>query len=108
MEKLYKAVDDVVNYIKLSDEYKNCVSLKDKMSKNQELTLLIEKIKKVQKEHVKSNYDKNIKQELDKLNNKLEEIPVYNIYLENLKKVNLMIDYVRDELNDYFYKLFNE
>ena len=36
MEKLYKAVDDVVNYIKLSDEYKNCVSLKDKMSKNQE------------------------------------------------------------------------
>lgn len=108
MEKLYKAVDDVVNYIKLSDEYKNCVSLKDKMSKNQELTLLIEKIKKMQKEYIKNNYDKNIKQELDKLNNKLEEIPVYNIYLENLKKVNLMINYVRDELNDYFYKLFNE
>ncbi len=108
MEKLYNAVDDVVNYIKLSDEYKNCVFLKDKMSKNQELTLLIEKIKKIQKEYVKSNYDKNIKQELDKLNNKLEEIPIYNIYLENLKKVNLMIDYVKDELNDYFYKLFNE
>ena len=35
-------------------------------------------------------------------------IPIYNVYMKKLNKVNEMIDYVQDELNDYFYKLFNE
>lgn len=108
MEELYKALDEVINSITESDEYKTCIELKDRMSKNINITDKINKIKKLQKEYVKSNYDFNIKIKLDKLNNELISIPIYKIYMDNLEKVNEKIDYLKDSLNDYFYKLFNE
>ena len=58
--------------------------------------------------YVRSNYDSEVKKELDALEERLEEIPIYVIYLENLMKVNEMIDMVRDSLNDYFCELFNK
>ena len=103
MEKL----DKVINYILNSDEYKNCISIKKKMSENEELTSLINEVKELQKRYIKSNYDSNIKNELDNKNDELNSIPIYNIYNNNLNKVNEMIDYVQDELNDYFYKVVN-
>lgn len=103
-----KALDDIVSYIKTSDDYKKCVELKEKMSQNKELCSLIEEIKTTQKKYVKSNYDDNIKVKLDNLENKLNEIPIYVIYMQHLSKVNEMINLVKDELNDYFYKLLNE
>lgn len=108
MEELYKALDEVINSITESDEYKTCIELKDRMSKNINITDKINKIKKLQKEYVKSNYDFNIKIKLDKLNNELISIPIYKIYMDNLEIVNEKIDYLKDSLNDYFYKLFNE
>ncbi len=108
MEELYKALDEVINSITESDEYKTCIELKDRMSKNINITDKINKIKKLQKEYVKSNYDFNIKIKLDELNNELISIPIYKIYMDNLEKVNEKIDYLKDSLNDYFYKLFNE
>lgn len=108
MEELYKALDEVINSITESDEYKTCIELKDRMSKNINITDKINKIKKLQKEYVKSNYDFNIKIKLDELNNELISIPIYKIYMDNLEKVNEKIDYLKDSLNDYFYRLFNE
>lgn len=108
MEELYKALDEVINSITESDEYKTCIELKDRMSKNINITDKINKIKKIQKEYVKSNYDFNIKIKLDELNNELISIPIYKIYMDNLEIVNEKIDYLKDSLNDYFYKLFNE
>ncbi len=108
MEELYKALDEVINSITESDEYKTCIELKDRMSKNINITDKINKIKKLQKEYVKSNYDFNIKIKLDELNNELISIPIYKIYMDNLEIVNEKIDYLKDSLNDYFYKLFNE
>ena len=108
MEELYKALDEVINSITESDEYKTCIELKDRMSKNINITDKINKIKKLQKEYVKSNYDFNIKIKLDELNNELISIPIYKIYMDNLEIVNEKIDYLKDSLNEYFYKLFNE
>ena len=68
---------------------------------------LIDYIKNLQKKYIKSNYDSDIKLELDKLNDELNNIPLYITYSENLEKVNQMISYVNDELTDYFYKIFN-
>ena len=108
MEELYKALDEVINSITESDEYKTCIELKDRMSKNINITDKINKIKKLQKEYVKSNYDFNIKIKLDELNNELISIPIYKIYMDNLEIVNEKIDYLKDSLSNYFYKLFNE
>ena len=66
------------------------------------------KIKNLQKKYIRSGYDSSIKSELDKLNEELFNIPIYKIYLDNLEVVNQKLDYVKDSLNDYFYKLFNE
>ena len=103
MEKL----DEVVNTIKNSKEYKNVIELKEKMNSNEDINELVKKIKILQKKYIRTN-DKDIKLELDRLEKELNEIPIYHIYMENLEKVNEMINYVKDELNNYFDLLLNE
>ena len=103
MEKL----DNIVKVIKDSKEYKTCVELKSKMEDNEDINSLVKKIKILQKKYIRTN-DKNIKLELDSLEKELNEIPIYHIYMENLEKVNDMINYVKDELNNYFDLLLNE
>ena len=101
-------LNDLIEYIKNTKEYKECLELQDKMSTNFELVSLIEEIKKMQKKYIKSNYDSSLKEELDSLSDKLNSIPIYNIYLKNLSEVNDKLDYVRDNLNNYFDELLNE
>ena len=107
MEELYKAIDEVIQCIVNSCEYQKCLMIKDRMSQNKELTNMIQKIKKLQKKYICSNYDVSIKKELDQLKDDLEQIPIYVIYLQNLEIVNQKIEYVKDSLNDYFYQLLN-
>lgn len=108
MENLYSKLDDVIQCIKESSEYKNVLDIKKKMDSNEELKKKINDIKLLQKKYVKSNYDSSIKKDLDKLNDELLEVPIYRIYLDNLSVVNEKIEYVKDSLNDYFYDLFNK
>ena len=42
---LNKALDDVINTIINSDDYKSCILLEEKMSTNKEICELVEKIK---------------------------------------------------------------
>ena len=98
-----RALEDLVSYIKNTSSYKNCISIKEKMDKNEEICRLVNDIKILQKKYVKSNYlDKELKNELDELEQRLNEIPIYVEYMNNLEEVNKMIDFVKDELNDYF------
>lgn len=107
MEKLNKSLDEVVDCIKNSKEYKKCIKLKEQMKSNDEINSLVKEIKLKQKKYIRSN-DSNILSELKELEERLNCIPIYHIYTENLEKVNNMINYVRDELNDYFDKLLNK
>jgi len=107
MDDLYNSLDEVIKCIKESPEYIKCNELKNKMSGNKEITELVNKTKKLQKEFIKTN-DLSIKEELDKTTERLNEIPIYYTYNENLKLVNDKIEYVKDSLNNYFYRLFNE
>lgn len=102
-----KALDEVINTIINSDDYKSCIELKDKMSNNKEICELVEKIKILQKKYVRENNDE-VLVELKVLENRLNEIPIYVIYMQHLEKVNEMINYVKDELNEYFYKVLND
>ncbi len=102
-----KALEELINYVKDSKEYKTCIDLKKKMSENEEITSLVEEVKLLQKKYIKSNYDENIKKELDLVNEKLDNIPIYVIYKQNLEVINQMIGTINDELNNYFERLFN-
>lgn len=96
-----KELDELISYIKNASSYKNCISIKKKMDNNEEICSLVESIKKLQKKYIKSN-DDDIKKELNTLEEKLNNIPIYVEYNNNLEEVNKMIDLVKDELNDYF------
>ena len=77
------------------------------MSNNQDVCELVEQIKKLQKKYVLENDDK-ILTELKSLEDRLNNIPIYAIYMQHLEKVNEMINYVKDELNNYFYQVLNK
>lgn len=102
-----RALDEVIKCITMSNEYKKCIELKDKMSKNEELINLIEQVKSKQKQYIKSNFDEAIKVELKLLEDRLNEIPIYVIYMQNLEIVNEKINLVKDELNRYFFEILN-
>lgn len=106
-KKLSKAVNDVVSSITESDEFKECIRLKEKMEENSEIKELVETIKKLQKKYVRT-LDEEVKEELDKLQERLDSIPLYDSYQKKLAEVNRKIDIIKDELNDYFYKVVNE
>lgn len=102
-----EALNEVINTIINSDDYKKCIELKNTMSSNEELVSLIEKIKKLQKKYVNTN-DQEIFVELEKLEEELNNIPIYVIYMQYLEKVNEKIEFVKDELNNYFYEVLNK
>jgi cell fate (sporulation/competence/biofilm development) regulator YmcA (YheA/YmcA/DUF963 family) len=102
---LNKKLEEVITVIQKSEDYQECIKLKEKMKKNVELMQLIDTLKTLQKEYVKNGYQD--KEKLEEVENKLYEIPIYVTYMERLEKVNQMISYVEDDLNDYFYQLFN-
>lgn len=101
-----KELDEVINTIINSDDYKSCIQLKEKMSTNKEICELVDKIKVLQKKYVRENGEE-VLEELKLLEKRLNEIPIYVIYMQHLEEVNKMINYVKDELNDYFYKVLN-
>lgn len=104
VKQLNNAIDDVISVIVNSKDYQQCLQLKDKMKKNQELMKLIEDLKKAQKEYVKSGIGK---EKIDSLEEELYQFPIYVVYMEHLEKVNDMLSYVEEDLNDYFYQLMN-
>lgn len=102
-----KALEDVINCIKNSPEYLECIDLKKKMDSNEEITKLIKDIKVLQKKLLRTD-SIEVQEELDSKINRLNEIPLYSIYNQKLNVINEKISYVNDELNDYFYKVLNE
>lgn len=102
-----KALEDVINCIKNSPEYLECIELKKKMDNNSEINSLIKDIKLLQKKLLRTD-SIEIEEELNNKINRLNEIPIYSIYNEKLNIINEKISYVNDELNDYFYILLNE
>ena len=84
---LNKALDDVINTIINSDDYKSCILLKEKMSTNKEICELVEKIKILQKKYVRES-DEEVLAEIKIHEKKLNEIPIYVIYMQHLEEVN--------------------
>lgn len=106
VKQLHKELIDVIDTIKGSSDYLACIKLKDEMSKNSNLMELISRVKKLQKEYVKTK-NMDLKEELDECQQKLEQNPLYVTYINHLEKVNSMISYVEEDLNQFFLELTN-
>lgn len=106
-KKLSKAISEVVTSITDSEEFKECIRLKELMDKSSEIKELVDAIKVLQKKYVRTQ-DEKVKEELDAKQARLDSIPLYDSYQKKLAEVNKKIDFIKDELNDYFYKVVNE
>jgi cell fate (sporulation/competence/biofilm development) regulator YlbF (YheA/YmcA/DUF963 family) len=102
-----ESLEDLINYIKSTDDYKKVIELKKEIDKDKELKQLISEVKKIQKEYVRSNFDDKVKEKLDIELNLLNSNKLFVTYTYHLDKVNDMIKLVKDELNNYFYEITN-
>ena len=104
-------VDNIVSIIKDSDDYKEYLYLKEKLSKHDKANTLINDIKKLQKELVKkrvnkediSSLEKDINDKLDSLN----KIPLYVDYINKQEFLNMIYQNIKNRLDDYFYNKLN-
>ncbi len=100
-------IQDIINDIIDSDEYNRCLEIKKQMAQCRELNQLVEDIKKLQQQYIKTN-NKSVKQELDDKQKKLEQIPIYCEYNRYLEKVNEKLEFIKGTFNDYFYQKLNQ
>ena len=104
-------VDEIINYIKDIDDYKDYLYLKEKLEKHDKANNLIKEIKKLQQALVKkqasnidiTDLDKEIK---DKVN-ELEKIPLYRDFIEKQDYLNNMYQVIKERLDNYFYEKLN-
>lgn len=110
MEELSKEVllkiQELKEIIKNSDEYKKYIEINKKLSKNQEIKLKIEYIKKIQQELVKCEYYKDyekakiLENSLNKKKKELEGYPIYSEYQYIITQLNESLKQIRN-LEDY-------
>lgn len=109
--KILSEVDKIIEYIKDTDDYKDYIYLKEKLSKNEKANNLINEIKNLQKDIVKLELESKDITELDnKISNNLQELNKMPLYVEYTQKQEILNDIyqtIKNRLDDYFYTKFN-
>ena len=106
-EILGKALE-LVKEIKNDKEYREYITLRDKVKSNKEIMERIDNIKTLQKQYIKSAYlDDEIKVKLDKELSELEDIPLYKEYLLKEKKINNILTTIKEGINVSFENILN-
>ncbi len=108
---ILEKVNEMVNMIKNSNEYRDYMFLYEKMRKNQKISDLIEKVKILQKEIVRkeslqqstTDLEKSYQSYLDQLNT----IPLYVEFVEKQEKLNDTYQTIKREIDRYFDQLLN-
>ena len=104
-------IDEIVDYIKGTDDYKDYLFLKEKLENHDKAKLLIKEIKKLQQDLVKkqamnleiAELDKEIKEKVVEL----EKIPLYQEFIEKQDNLNNMYQVIKNRLDDYFIDKLN-
>ena len=109
--KILNEVDKIIEFIKESDDYKDYIYLKDKLSKHEKANNLINEIKMLQKKIVKLEVNKQDTKELDnKIKDNLNELNKIPLYRDFIDKQELLNDYyqtIKERLDEYFYTKMN-
>lgn len=110
-KEILNEVDKIIEYIKDTDDYKDYIYLKEKLSNNDKANNLIKEIKNLQKDIVKLELEKKDITELDnKIKSNLQELnkmPLYVEYTQKQEVLNDMYQIIKSRLDEYFYDKFN-
>lgn len=109
--QILNEVDKIIEFIKESDDYKDYIYLKDKLSNHEKANNLINEIKLLQKKIVKLEVNKQDTKELDnKIKKDLEELNKIPLYVDFITKQEELNDYyqtIKERLDKYFYNKLN-
>jgi len=108
---ILEKVDSIIEEIKTSDVYIDYQFLNDKLSKNQNVTDIVEHVKSLQKQIVKKELLKEstteLENEISLLLDKLNNIPLYVEFVEKQKELNDIYQSIKERLDEYFYGILN-
>jgi len=94
-DEVLEKIDDIISYIKSSDNYKKFKSIEEKMENNSVIMDKINSVKNFQKEIVKLEVEKKdvtfLEKEIEKILLELDSYPIYQEY-----------NYLLHDLNDTF------
>ena len=101
-------VDEIINYIKNTDSYKNYLKAKEILDSKEDIKNKIKEIKLYQKQIVngignKKELENKIKDNLDYLENDI----TYISYKNYLDEVNNMLNIFENKINNYFDEVFH-
>ena len=102
--EILNKVDEIVNFIKNSDDYQKFLLLQEKMNDNKNIINLINEVKALQKDIV---HGKDKEKKLKEKMNLLDNDPLYREYNNTLSEINNRIAIVENTLNNYFDKKLN-
>ena len=109
--KILNKMDEIIDIIKNSDEYKGYMEISNKMKNNKDIMTLIEEVKLLQKRLVKEKSLGNDISNIDKeINNKLKHLEEYPIYLDYIylqEDLNNSIGLVKTSVENYINNITN-
>ena len=101
----YKAdVDELYNLIKESYLYKRYLDIESQVDDNEDINLLVNEIKKLQKQAVNEEYKrehnklKEIEETLESKKSELNNIPLYAEYIKVSEQINELINNIKKEM----------
>ena len=103
-KEIDKKIDEIINEINNSPLYKKYLDLQDKISHNEELMELINKVRVMQKDYL---HKKVSKEKLDNLVNELNNHPLYREYSNTIYEINNIYGIIESNLNNYFNRIVN-
>lgn len=113
-DEVLDSVKNLVAYIQNSEKYQKYQQIKAKMQENEKVQTLVDEYKKVQQEIAKkTNKAKKeevglLKQQLERISEQLETIPIYVTYLEVQEELDTLFQQIRFFFEDYFDHTLNE
>lgn len=110
-DEVLAKMDEIVDYIEKSESYQKFKAIEAKMQKNTDIMERIAKIKKLQKEAVKLEYNKKDGSEKEKeislLLDELQSYPIYQEYSYLLEDLNNTFQSVRSVIENYINNKLN-
>ena len=97
-------IDEIINIIENSDDYKKYLSLKESIKNNKELTTLINEVRILQQDYLHKKVEKKV---LDKKTRELNDNPLYREYINTLSEINNIYKIIETSLNNYFQTKMN-
>ena len=107
-EEILKKVDEIINYIESSSNYKKYLLLKEKMKDNKEINDLLEEIKNLNKMIANNHKDKNkLEEAINKRNELLMNKPLYREYINTIDEINNTFNIIETSINKYLNEKIN-